>query len=147
MSGILRLGNGVMAVLTSLAAIVALIFLPDAWAQRDTEPEDLLVLCILVVLMAGFAATALLSRSGLKAESGGGRRAKWLAGVNLATGLLCVVGVLLGHTSGQPSSVDMYVLTLPALLFGLNGYAFLFGRWRGSASSVLPSRRSERAAR
>lgn len=125
MNGVLRTGNFIVAALTISATVVALIFLPDAWAQRSAEPEDLLVLAVLIVLMGLFTAIALLSYWELKADYYGEHRAKWLVGMNLVAALLCAAGVLLGYTSGQPSSVDMYVLALPGLLFGLNAYVLV----------------------
>lgn len=121
MSVLLQISNIVVAAISLFAGLVALLFIPDAWAQRTAEPEDLLVLAAWAGVMAVFAATALLSYRELKRLYRANRRGIGVAVMNFVSAALCMVGIVLGATSGQPSSVDMYLLAIPGILFVLNG--------------------------
>lgn len=118
MKNLLRVINLAWAWLSIGAALLAIIFLPEAWSERKSEPEDFFLLLVWLLVMAAFAATAWLSHRRFSAAEGDA--SSGVIFLNLFSACICILGVVLGAFSGQPSSVDMYLLILPALLFALN---------------------------
>ena len=72
--------------------------------------------------MMGFCVTAWMSQKQLKQRATGQNRTRLLVLMNLAAATVCVLGIALGAFSG-PGAVELYLLFLPAAVFGLNTYA------------------------
>lgn len=136
--------NLLLAALMGIGALMALVFVPDAWLAYEVEPEDFFILIFLCLYSASGGAAAL--SVGLVLLERTKRISRLPLTAHLTSGLflsvnLCLVlaGLVIWHRYGVGVSADVEIIIVlvPLLVIGPS-YAFLLAQQARSPAPPTP---------
>lgn len=119
MKNFLGYANLVVGSLFFIVGAFAATGLPKAAGRYSVEPEDLVLLLALMGISVVVGAASLLGGLALLRVRAVARVSHSIvAGATLVAGLLLAAVSALGFWSGDPSSIELRILAVPAMLLG-----------------------------